>query len=116
MGCTIEDNIPWCKHTIENNLFTHIIYWTTSLIVCVIRYRITTTHGTMQMNLSAENKVDTTNITPMRNNAALVDTEDADIARDNTKPCMIGYVHLRLLRSFANAREQLLCLPKDVLC
>ena len=52
-----------------------------------------TTHDMMQMNLSIENKVDTTNVDPTRNSAALVDTEDTDIARDNTKPYMFGYVH-----------------------
>ena len=50
----------------------------------------------MQMNLSAENEVDATNINPTRNSAALVDTEDTDIARDDTKPCMFGYVHFTI--------------------
>ena len=91
VGCTGEDDISWCKLIIGNNLFTHIIYWITSPIKCVTDYRIERTHGTIQMNLSAENEVDTTNVDPMRNNAALIDTEEADVARDDTKPCTFGY-------------------------
>ena len=49
-----------------------------------------TTHGTIQMNLSAENKVDTTNINPIRNNAALVGTVEADVTKDDIKPCTFG--------------------------
>ena len=50
-----------------------------------------TTHGVTQMSLSVESKVDTTNVDHMRNNAALVGTQDADVTRDNTKPCTFGY-------------------------
>ena len=59
--------------------------------MCVIGYRIMTTHGTIQLNLSAENEVDTTNIDPIRNSAALVGTVETDVAKDDTKPCMFGY-------------------------
>ena len=59
--------------------------------MCVIGYRIVTTHGTIQMNLSAGNKVETTNVDPIRNNAALVGTVEADVAKDDTKPCTFGY-------------------------
>ena len=59
--------------------------------MCVTDYRIVTTHGTIQMNLSAENEVDTTNVDPIRNSAALVDTVGTDVAKDDTKPCMFGY-------------------------
>ena len=59
--------------------------------MCVIDYRIVTTHGTIQMNLSTENKVDTTNVDPVRNSAALVDMVGTDVAKDNTKPCTFGY-------------------------
>ena len=57
----------------------------------VIGYQIVTTRGVIQMNLSTENKVDTTNVDHMRNNAALVGTQDTDVPRDDTKPCTFGY-------------------------
>ena len=43
------------------------------------------------MNLSAGNKVDTTNVDPIRNNAALVGTVETDLGKDDTKTCTFGY-------------------------
>ena len=57
----------------------------------VIGYQIVTTHDTIQMNLTAKNKVDTTNINPTRNSAALVDTEDTDTTRDGIKRLTFDY-------------------------
>ena len=91
VGCVIKDNMPRCRYNIGGNLFTHIIYWTTSPIMCVIGYRIITTHGTIQMNRSAENKVDTTNIGLTRNSAALVDTEGTGTTRDGIKLLTFNY-------------------------
>ena len=51
----------------------------------VIGYRIVTACGTIKMDLSEENKVDTTNVDPIRNSAALVDTEDTDVTRGSIK-------------------------------
>ena len=59
--------------------------------MCVIGYRIMATHGTIQMNLSTKNEVDTIKVDPTRKSAALVDMEDTDVARDNIKPCTFGY-------------------------
>ena len=59
--------------------------------MCVINYWIVTTHGMIQMDLSAENEVDTTNVDPIRNSAALEDTVGTDVAKDDTKPCTFGY-------------------------
>ena len=52
---------------------------------------IVTARGVIQMNLSAENEVDTTNVDHTKNNAALVGLQDADVTRDDTKPCTFGY-------------------------
>ena len=57
----------------------------------VIGYRIVTTLGLIQMNLSTDNEVDTTGVDTTRNDTALTDTEDTDITRDGIELLTFNY-------------------------
>ena len=49
--------------------------------MCVIAYQAMARHGMIQMNLSAKNKVVSTDVALTNNNVDLVDMEDTDATR-----------------------------------